>query len=66
MTLDEICHSLEPGGLSTGKCWIESEHAWGAVVMAEDFEQKYVAIVAGIIGGAILLLGLIGILWSLG
>ncbi len=34
--------------------------------MAEDFEQKYVGIVAGIIGGAILLLGLIGIWWSLG
>ncbi len=32
--------------------------------MAEDFEQKYVAMVAGIIGGTILLLGLLGILWG--
>ncbi len=33
--------------------------------MAEDFEQKNVAIVAGTIGGVILVLGLLGILWRL-
>ncbi len=33
--------------------------------MAEDFEQKYVAIVAGIIGGVVLLLGLGGLFLGL-
>lgn len=32
--------------------------------MSDDFEHKNVAIVAATIGGAIVLLGLIGILWS--
>ncbi len=65
MNLDEFFHSLEPGGLSTRKCRIESERAWGAVVMAEDFEQKYVALVALIIGAVVLLLGIGGMLFSL-
>ncbi len=33
--------------------------------MAEDFEHKYVGIVAAIIGGVILILGLAGIVLSL-
>ncbi len=39
------------------------EHGW--VVMAKDFEHKYVAIVAVIIGGVIVLLGLGGLFLGL-
>ncbi len=34
---------------------------WGAFAMAEDFSQKYVALVASIIGAVVLLLGLVGL-----
>ena len=33
----------------------------GAFAMAEDFSQKYVALVASIIGAVVLLLGLVGL-----
>jgi hypothetical protein len=43
----------------------ETEHEWVLVVMAEDFQHKNVALVAGIIGAVILLLGLGGLALSL-
>jgi hypothetical protein len=42
----------------------EREHRREIAAMAEEFEHKNVAIVAATIGGVIVLLGLIGILWS--
>ncbi len=35
------------------------------VVMAEDYQQKYVAMVAAVIGGVVLFLGLVGIIVNL-
>ncbi len=43
----------------------ETEFEWGSIVMAHDFEQKYVGIVAMIIGGTILVLGIAGLLFNL-
>ena len=43
----------------------ETEFEWGSIVMANDFEQKYVAMVATIIGGAVLVLGIAGLLFNL-
>ncbi len=43
----------------------EIEFEWGSLVMAHDFEQKYVGLVASIIGGTILLLGIGGILFNI-
>ena len=44
-----------------GSLDIVTEYEWVPLVMAEDFHQKYVGIVAGIIGIVVLLLGLGGI-----
>jgi hypothetical protein len=35
------------------------------VVMAEDYQQKYVGMVAAVIGGVVLFLGLVGIIVNL-
>ena len=43
----------------------ETEFEWGWFVMAHDFEQKYVALVASIIGAVVLVLGLGGILFNI-
>ncbi len=43
----------------------ETEHERGPVVMAEDYQQKYVAMVAAVIGGVVLFLGLGGIIVNL-
>lgn len=43
----------------------ETEFEWSSLAMSHDFEQKYVGLVATIIGGAVLLLGLGGILYNL-
>ena len=43
----------------------ETEFEWGSIVMAHDFEQKYVALVAAIIGAVVLVLGLAGIIFNL-
>lgn len=43
----------------------EIEFEWGPRVMAHDFEQKYVGMVATIIGAVVLLLGIGGILYNL-
>jgi hypothetical protein len=43
----------------------ETEFEWGSIVMAHDFEQKYVGIVATIIGGTVLVLGIAGLLFNL-
>ncbi len=43
----------------------ETEYEWVPVVMAEDFQHKNVALVAGIIGAVILLLGLGGVVLQL-
>jgi len=43
----------------------ETEFEWGLLAMSHDFEQKYVGLVATIIGGAVLLLGIGGILYNL-
>ena len=43
----------------------ETEYEWVPAVMAEDFDQKYVGIVAAIIGAVVLLLGLVGLLVNL-
>ncbi len=40
----------------------ETEHERGPVEMADDYQQKYVAIVAGVIGGVVLFLGLVGLI----
>ncbi len=41
---------------------VETKHERGSVVMADDFQPKYVAMVAGVIGGVVLLLGLVGLI----
>ena len=43
----------------------ETENERDPVVMAHDFEQKYVALVASIIGAVVLLLGIGGIFFNL-
>ncbi len=43
----------------------ETEYEGVPVVMAEDFDQKYVGIVAAIIGAVVLLLGFVGLFVSL-
>ena len=43
----------------------ETEFEWSSLAMSHDFEQKYVGLVATIIGGAVLLLGIGGILYNL-
>ena len=43
----------------------ETENEWAAVAMAEDFHQKNVGLVAGIIGAVVLLLGFGGLLYNL-
>ena len=40
----------------------ETEHERDPVVMADDYQLKYVAMVAGAIGAAVLLLGLVGLI----
>lgn len=42
----------------------ETEFEWGWFVMAHDFEQKYVGLVASIIGAVVLVLGLAGIIFN--
>ncbi len=43
----------------------ETEIEWGSLVMAHDFEQKKVGLVASIIGATVLLLGIGGLLYNL-
>ena len=43
----------------------ETEYEWGSLAMSHDFENKNVGLVASIIGGVILLLGIAGILFNL-
>ena len=43
----------------------DTEFEWGSSVMAHDFEQKYVGLVASIIGAVVLVLGLLGIVLNL-
>ena len=43
----------------------ETESEWGSIMMAHDFEQKYVGMVASIIGVVVLLLGIGGIIFNL-
>ncbi len=43
----------------------ETEHERGPAVMADDYQQKYVAMVAAIIGGVVLFLGLVGLISNL-
>ncbi len=43
----------------------ETEFEWGALVMAHDFEQKYVGMVASIIGAVVLVLGIGGLVFNL-
>ncbi len=43
----------------------ETENEWVAVAMAEDFQQKNVVLVAGIIGAVVLVLGFGGIVFLL-
>ena len=43
----------------------ETEIEWGSSVMAHDFEQKYVALVASIIGAVVLVLGFAGLIYNL-
>ncbi len=52
---------LDFGGISC-VLNVETEYEWVGVVMAEDFNKNNVMIVAAIIGGAVLLLGLWGAL----
>ncbi len=44
---------------------VETEQERGPVVMAEDYQQKYVGMVAAVIGGVVLFLGLVGIIVNL-
>jgi hypothetical protein len=44
---------------------LETEFEWDSLAMSHDFEHKYVGLVATIIGGAVLLLGIGGILYNL-
>ncbi len=51
-----------------GFCYIldaETEHERGPVVMADDYQLKYVGMVAAIIGGVVLFLGLVGLIVNL-
>ncbi len=41
---------------------VETEYEWFGVVMAHDFDNRSVFLVAAIIGGVVLLLGLVGAL----
>jgi hypothetical protein len=41
---------------------VEAEYEWIGVVMTQDFNNKTVFMVAAIIGGVVLLLGLVGAL----
>jgi hypothetical protein len=41
---------------------VEAEYEWYGVVMTHDFDNKTVFMVAAIIGGVVLLLGLVGAL----
>lgn len=41
---------------------VETEYEWFGVVMAHDFDNRSVFMVAAIIGGVVLLLGLVGAL----
>ena len=43
----------------------ETEFEWDWIVMAHDFEQKYVGLVASIIGAVVLVVGLLGIIYNL-
>ena len=43
----------------------DTEFEWGSSVMAHDFEQKYVGLVASIIGAVVLVLGLLGLVLNL-
>ena len=40
----------------------ETEHERGPVAMADDYQLKYVARVAGVIGAVVLFLGLVGLI----
>ena len=40
----------------------ETEHGRGPVVMADDYQLKYVVMVAGAIGAVVLFLGLVGLI----
>ncbi len=43
----------------------ETEYEWGPAEMAEEFEHKYVGLVATIIGLVVLSLGFAGVLYNL-
>jgi hypothetical protein len=43
----------------------ETEHERGPVAMADDYQLKYVVMVAGAIGAVVLLLGLVGLIYNL-
>ena len=43
----------------------ETEFEWDWIVMAHDFEQKYVGLVASIIGAVVLVLGIGGLILNL-
>ncbi len=43
----------------------ETEHERGPAVMADDYQLKYVGLVAAIIGGVVLFLGLVGLIANL-
>ena len=43
----------------------ESEYEWSPTEMAEEFEHKYVGLVASIIGLVVVLLGFVGIYMNL-
>ena len=43
----------------------ETEYEWGPAEMAEEFEHKYVGLVATIIGLVVLLLGFLGLYYNL-
>ncbi len=40
----------------------ETEHERGRVAMADDYQLKYVVMVAGAIGAVVLFLGLVGLI----
>ncbi len=43
----------------------ETKHERGPVAMADDYQLKYVVMVAGAIGAVVLLLGLVGLVTNL-
>ncbi len=43
----------------------ETEHGRGPLAMSDDFQIKYVALVALIIGGVVLFLGLVGLITNI-